>query len=121
MLPKSYRLSRKAIIELRKTANRFQTDYFSVLYSGNPLGHLRLSTQISLKIDKRSTHRNQIRRRIYLILEQSPLVSQALDILVIIKPKINKLSPKSIDFRTVINHLADTLLSKDLTKQMTNN
>lgn len=112
MLPKSYRLSRKDLLRLRKLGNRFQTTCFFVVYSQNTLGHLRLSTEISLKVSKRSTYRNNLRRRIYLIAERSPLVSRSIDVLLIAKLGLGSFSPTSTEFKNAVDEFLKIILNK---------
>ena len=110
MLPKSHRLSRKTLLELRKTGKRLQLDTFSVVFGPNHLNHLRLSTEISTKVDKRSSRRNAIRRQLYLHVQKTPLIAKSVDVLIIVRPTAKKLIPQTASFKQAVNLVVRALL-----------
>ncbi len=96
MLPKTYRLSRPDILKLRAHGHRLQGNSFSLIYGPNPVSHLRLSIEVSLRVDKRATFRNHLRRLIFVAAQHSPILKKPLDVLVVIKSSAAKVYDISI-------------------------
>lgn len=86
MLPKSYRLSRPVLLLLRKNGHKKNEGVATFISKSNAIGHLRAGVEISLRIDKRATVRNHLRRQIYDLLRDCQVLQKPVDLLVITNP-----------------------------------
>ncbi|MEP7103343.1 MAG: ribonuclease P protein component [Candidatus Dojkabacteria bacterium] len=65
MLPKHLRLPSKEIVRIAKNGKRFSGELFDLkVWYDNTLGNPLMTISISVKVDKRSTVRNKIKRKL---------------------------------------------------------
>lgn len=106
MLPKSHRLTRHDLVILRRSGRRFNYLDFSLITKRTNLGHLRLGVEISTKVDKRASFRNQLRRLVFSTVQYTPLIAKPFDLLLVIKPEFKRQTDRSLrDFSYFLNNL----------------
>ncbi|MFN3301454.1 MAG: ribonuclease P protein component [Patescibacteria group bacterium] len=95
MLAKKFRLTKKRDFEILAEEGRsFFINEMGVKYRKNNLDYSRFAFIVSTKVDKRSTARNKIKRRLREIVHQNlKIIKPGFDVLVIAKPEI-----KNLDF-----------------------
>lgn len=81
MLVKKYRVPREEMEAVMKSGKSFHTDFFYVKFLPNKLNFQRLAVVIPIKIEKKSSGRHLLKRRITSVIEKF----------------IKKSSPKSFD------------------------
>lgn len=100
MLAKKYRLP---VHKIYKTRGRiFGSDFFSVKIIPNNLGFNRFGAVVGVKIAKKATARNKLRRIIFNLIREwrKNFDESGLDVLIIAKPAIGNLPKKEIENRT---------------------
>ena len=68
MLTKDFRLTKKEFSEVFKKGRTFQFADFVIKYTPSSLPHSRFAISCGLKISKKATQRNLLRRRLYAII-----------------------------------------------------
>jgi ribonuclease P protein component len=70
MLPKKYRLPKREFKEIFKSGKRIHSPYFTIVYKKDlKLENPQIAVVVGLKVDKRATRRNKVKRRIKTILK----------------------------------------------------
>lgn len=120
MLPKKQRLSKKTAFErLVAEGKRFTTDNFSVRYiyldnSNNTEKRLKLAVSAGIKLSKKATERNRVRRRIYSIVSEAiqgfdkKIKEQNIEILISPKNKCEAL--KKAELSQEINFILNKII-----------
>lgn len=68
MLKKDFRLTKKEFSEIFKKGRAFQFADFVIKYAPSSLPHSRFAISCGLKVSKKATQRNLLRRRLYAII-----------------------------------------------------
>jgi len=68
MLTKDFRLTKKEFSEIFKKGRAFQFADFVIKYASSRLPHSRFAISCGLKVSKKATQRNLLRRRLYAII-----------------------------------------------------
>jgi ribonuclease P protein component len=79
MLPSSRRLSRHELLQVKSTGKVYRGSAFTAYYLPNQFTFSRLAVTTSVKLDKRATVRNLLRRRLFSALKTT---GPAYDILI---------------------------------------
>lgn len=123
MLPKKQRLSKKTAFErLVAEGKRFTTDNFSVRYiyldnSNNTEKKLKLAVSAGIKLSKKATERNRVRRRIYSIVSEAiqgfdkKIKEQNIEILISPKNKCEAL--KKAELSQEIKFILNKIIKND--------
>lgn len=107
MLPKIYRVGPKRIInKVIKKGRIYKGDFLTLKYLPNGQKNLRLGINIGLWIDKRSTVRNRIKRKIKsFLLEILPNYDKPYDIMLTLRKKPQDLAVLKGDLEKCLKNL----------------
>jgi len=96
MLAKKYRLPVHKVYRLRGRV--FGGDYFSIKITKNNLGYSRFGAVVGVKISKKATERNKLRRLVFNTIKENfeMLKKKNLDVLILTRPNIINLSKEEI-------------------------
>lgn len=70
MLPKAYRLNKKEFVRTFQKGRTFVSDDFVIKYSPRQRSNARFGFSVGLKISKKATIRNALRRQLYICVER---------------------------------------------------
>jgi len=100
MLAKKFRLPIQKFIGQKSKSVR--SDFFIVKFRPNDLGFSRFGTVISKKVYKSAVKRNKLKRIIFNFIQAKKLhLKQNNDVLIIVSPKISRLTKAEIEEKLI--------------------
>ena len=103
-LARKYRLGRDGIKHVMNVGKTVRGSFFFIKFLVNNSGHTRIAVTVSLKVSKKSVHRNKIKRMATRLIEKVGVLEKPLDAVIVAVPSIVGKSNEEIkrDLETII-------------------